>query len=153
MGEEQALAAIQCFDCCHIFCGQREIKQIKVLLHPLFVGGFRNDNHIALKQETKGGLSHGLAVLLTDFCQYRIGEHIVASLCERSPGLNLTTVLFQIFLCGLLLLEHMSLDLIYGRLYFCKMLDIQITVRAKVGNTDGTDLSCFVKLFHSTEVP
>lgn len=32
MGEEQALAAVQPFDLCHILCCQGEIEQVKILL-------------------------------------------------------------------------------------------------------------------------
>ena len=56
MGEEQAFFAVKRFDLCHIFRCQCKIKNIKVLLHPVFVDGLWNDNHIALHQEAESGL-------------------------------------------------------------------------------------------------
>lgn len=52
----EVFATIQSFNFCHFFCGQCEIEEVKVLLHTIFVNRFRNDNHIILKEETKGCL-------------------------------------------------------------------------------------------------
>ena len=111
---------------------------------------FRNDDHIALEQEAQSCLCGSLSVFSADFCQYRICKHIFAAFCKRSPGFNLAAVFFQIFFCDFLLLEYMCFDLVYSRFYFCKMLDIKVTVRSEVGYTDRTDLAFFVKFLHCT---
>ncbi len=105
-----------CFDGCHILGGQGEVEQVEVLLHPLFVNRLGDDDNIALHQETQSRLGCGLAVLCTDGGQYGVGEHLLAALCKGTPGLDLTTVLLQILFCQLLLLEHVSLHLVHGRL-------------------------------------
>ena len=63
MGEEQALAAVQCLNLCHVIDRQCKVEQVEVLLHPVFVRGLGNNNHVALHQKAKGGLRGGLAVL------------------------------------------------------------------------------------------
>lgn len=95
VGEEQALAFIQLADGLHLLLGQREIKDVKVLLHPLLVSGFGDDHHVALQQKAQGSLRGGLVVLLADFVQDGIGEKVVASLSEGPPGLVLHAVLFM----------------------------------------------------------
>ena len=85
VGEEQALAAVQCFDGSHIFSRQGEVKEVEVLLHPILVGRLGDDDHVTLHQETKGSLCGGLAVLLADLRQDGVGEHILATLGEGTP--------------------------------------------------------------------
>ena len=60
----EVFATIQSFNFCHFFCGQCEIEEVKVLLHTIFVNRFRNDNHIILKEETKGCLCSSFSVFL-----------------------------------------------------------------------------------------
>ena len=69
----EVFATIQSFNFCHFFCGQCEIEEVKVLLHTIFVNRFRNDNHIILKEETKGCLCSSFSVFFIDLCQNRIG--------------------------------------------------------------------------------
>ena len=75
MGEEQALAAIEGFDRRHILCRQCEVKEVKVLLHPVLVRGLGDHDNITLEQEAQGGLCGGFAVLLADLGQNGVGEH------------------------------------------------------------------------------
>ena len=37
---------------------------------------------------------------------------------------------------------------VYRRLYGCKMLDVQITVRTEIGYTDGAQFSGLIQFFH-----
>ena len=81
----EVFATIQSFNFCHFFCSQCEIEEVKVLLHTIFVNRFRNDNHIILKEETKGCLCSSFSVFFINLCQNRIGEYIVASFRKWSP--------------------------------------------------------------------
>ena len=148
VGEEQALAAVQRLNGGHILGGKGEIKQVKVLLHPLLVDGFRDDDHIALQQEAQSRLGCSLAVLGANGRQGRIGEHILAALGKGTPGFDLAAVLFQVFFGCLLLLEDVSLNLVDGGLHSGKVLDVQVAVRAEVGHADGADLAGVVELLH-----
>ena len=148
MGEEQAFAAVQCFNGSHILGGEGEIEQLEVLLHPLLVDRFRDNDHVALQQKAQGGLGGSLAVLGTDGGQHGVGEHILAALGKGAPGFDLAAVLLQVFPGQLLLLEDMGLDLVHGGLHAGEVLDVQIAVRAKVGNADGTNFSGVVELLH-----
>lgn len=111
MGEEETFPSIQCFDGSHIFFAQGKIKDLEILFHPVFVDGFGNDNHIALKQKTQGGLGSCFSIAGADGSQYGVGEQIVSTFRKGSPGFDLTAVLFHIFFGGLLLLEYMGFHL------------------------------------------
>ena len=107
-----------------------------------------DDDHTALEQEPQGGLGGGLAVLFADLRQHGVGEHILAPLGKRAPGLDLAAVLLQIFPGHLLLLEHVSLHLVHSGLDLGEVLDVQIPVRTEVGNADGPELTGLVQLLH-----
>lgn len=62
----------------------------------------------------------------------------------------MAAIFLEILFCYLLLLEHMGFNLVYSRLYFREVLNVQITVRAKVGNTDSAKLASLIQLLHST---
>ena len=64
--EEQALAAIEGFDRRHILCRQCEVKEVKVLLHPVLVRGLGDHDNITLEQEAQGGLCGGFTVPLQE---------------------------------------------------------------------------------------
>ena len=139
---EKLLSRIhQSFDGGHILGGEGEIEQVEVLLHPIFVDGLRDDDDIALEQEAQGDLCGGLSILCADGGQNRVGEHIFAALCERTPRLDLAAVLFQVLLGDLLLLEDVGFDLIDRRLNLGEVLDVQIAVGAKVRYADGANFT------------
>ena len=141
VGEEQALAFIQLADGLHLLLGQREIKDVKVLLHPLLVGGFGDDHHVALQQKAQGSLRGGLVVLLADFVQNGIGEKVVASLGEGPPGLVLYAVLFHVLVRGLLLMEDVGLHLVDRRRDFGELAQVDQAVGIKVADADGAQLA------------
>ena len=148
VGEEQALAFIQLADDLHLLLGQREIKDVKVLLHPLLVGGFGDDHHVALQQKAQGGLRGGFVILLTDFVQDGIGEKVVASLGEGAPGLVLHAVLFHVLVRGLLLMEDVGLHLVDRRGDFGELAQVDQAVGIKIADADGAQLASTVGLFH-----
>lgn len=83
--EEKAFARVERGDGGHVFIGECEIEDIDILLHPLDVGRFRNDDYAALYEPTQGDLRHRFAVFMTDFGKNRIREEAVTSLCQRPP--------------------------------------------------------------------
>lgn len=110
--------------------------------------GLRDDDDIVLEQEAQGDLCGGLSILCADGGQNRVGEHILAALCERTPRLDLAAVLFQVLLGDLLLLEDVGFDLIDRRLDLGEVLDVQIAVGAKVRYADGANFTgCLPCLF------
>ena len=66
MGEEQALAAVQCLNVRHILRRQREVEQVEVLLHTLLVDRLRDNDNAALHEEAECGLRGGLAAFRAD---------------------------------------------------------------------------------------
>lgn len=144
MIKEQALSFIQSSNSLHIRFTQREIKYGQVLLHPFFVGRFRNYDHIGLKQKPQGNLCSSFAVLFTNSDQHRVSKAALFSFGKRPPGFMLYAILFHIFMCGALLLEHVCFHLIDHRCNFCKLAQIDKAVRIKIGHTDSPQLSLFV---------
>ena len=148
MGEEKAVPCIQSFDLFHFIICQREIKDIKVLFHAVFMRGLWDQDHIALKEKTQRGLRDGLSVSLTDLFEYRVVEIVIFTFCEWSPGHDLGSVLFHIFFCGLLLLEHMCLNLVHCRFDPGEVTDVQKTARIEIGYADSADFAFIVSLLH-----
>ena len=110
--------------------------------------GLGDHDNITLEQEAQGGLCGGFAVLLADLGQNGVGEHILAAFRKRAPGFDLAAVFLEIFFGRLLLLKHMCFDLVDGRLDLREVLDVQIPVRAKVGNADRAEPASLVQFFH-----
>ena len=148
MVEKQAPALIQAANLFHIFFAERKIKHIKVLLHAIFMRGFRNDNHVALNQEPKGRLGGRFAVFLSDSHQHGIGEAALFPFGKGTPGFVLHAIFFHIFMGNLLLLEHMGFHLLDGGRHLRELAEIDETVGIKIGNADGTQLSVLVRFFH-----
>ena len=83
--EEETTARVERGDGGHILVGECEIEYVDILLHPLYVSRFGDDDDAALDEPTQGDLRHAFAVLATDFCKHRICEETVAPLGKRSP--------------------------------------------------------------------
>lgn len=128
VSKKQAFCFIQSLDAHHILLREREIKHLKVFLHPFFVGGFWNDDRAALQQKAQRHLCSRFTVSFSDSIEYRVTKIIVSPFGKGTPGHDLRVVLFQISPRGFLLLEHMHLHLIDRRPDLGKMGQIQIAV-------------------------
>ena len=62
--------------------GEGEAEDVEIFLHPLPVGGFGDDHHIALQQEAERRLGGGLSVFGADLFQHRIAEKVIFPLRE-----------------------------------------------------------------------
>lgn len=91
-----------------------------------------NDDHVALQQKAQRGLCRCFAVFGADFGQYGIGEKVLSALGKGTLGFMLNAVLFHIFMCGFLLMEHMGFDLVDGRRHPGKLTQVDEPVRVKV---------------------
>ena len=90
--EELRVALIEGGDLVHVVIGEREVEDVEVLRHPIRVDRLGDDDDVALDQPAQHDLGDGLAVLLADAGQKRVGEQPVLALRERSPRLDLHTL-------------------------------------------------------------
>lgn len=149
MGEEQALSGVQLLDLRHLTGSQLEVKDVKILLHPILVDRLGNDHHIALQQEAQSDLGGAFAVLRTDLLQGGRIEEVVLSLGKGSPGHDLRAVLLEVLLGDFLLLEDVGFHLIDGGLDLGEVVDIQEPVRIEVGHADSPHFTFPKCLLHS----
>ena len=112
--EEKAFTRIKSGDGGHILVGECEIEYVDILLHPLYVGRFGDDDAV-LDEPTQGDLRHAFAVLAADFCKHRIREETVAPLGKRSPRHDARAELFHDLLRLDLLVEDVRFHLIDRR--------------------------------------
>lgn len=66
------MSNIHTLDFFHILLCERKVENIKVLLNPIYMNRFRNDDNTALNIPAKGHLCGRFPVLLADFNQNRI---------------------------------------------------------------------------------
>ena len=147
MVNKLAFAKVKGSQLVHFFFCQAEIKQIEVFPHPL-VGRLWNDYHAGLDQKAKVYLRGCLTVLLTDFHQRLIGKQIIFPLSQRRPCHELNTVLFQNLTGNLLLLEDVNLKLVDRRYNIYKTRNINESVRHKIADSDGPNLTSPTGFFH-----
>ena len=83
--EEEAASRVERGDGGHILVGEREIEDVEILPHPLYVGRFGADDDSALNQPAQGDLRHRFAVFVTDFGQNRVREESGCGLRRTAP--------------------------------------------------------------------
>ena len=151
--EEKTFSRIERSYGCHIFVGERKIKNVDILPHPFDVGRFGNDNHAALDKPAQSDLGYALAVFTADFGQQRIRKETVASFGERSPRHDARTELLHDPLRLDLLVENMRLYLIHGRNDLHITGQIDEVVGIEIRNADSTQFTLFVSLFQCAVCP
>lgn len=145
--EEKTFSRIERSYGCHIFVGERKIKNVDILPHSFDVGRFGNDNHAALDKPTQGNLSYAFAAFAADFAKQRICKETVASFGERPPRHDARIELFHDSLRFDLLVEHMRLYLIHGwnDLHITGQIDKMVGI--EIADADGTEFTFLVSLF------
>ena len=107
-----------------------------------------DDDDVELDEVAQGHLGGGLAVLLADGGEHRVGEDVVAALGERPPGLQGGVVLGVPGAVVGLLVEDVGLHLVDGRRHLDVLRQIHEPVGEEVGDADGADLAGGQGLLH-----
>ena len=99
-----------------------------------------NDDDVALQQVAQRHLGGGLAVLLPDPGQNRVGEEVVLALSQRPPGLQGRAVLGVPGAVVRLLIEDVGLHLVDGRGNLDVLGQVHEAVGEEIGHADRADL-------------
>ena len=117
MVEEEALPGVESTDRLHILIAEREVKDVEILLHALFVGALRDDYDVILQEVAKADLGNTLTIPGPYGGEDRVGEESVAAFCHRAPC-HVGAAEFLLEASELLLLiEDMGLHLVDHRRY------------------------------------
>ena len=107
-----------------------------------------DNDDVELDEVAQGHLGGGLAVLLADGGEHRVGEDVVAALGERPPGLQGGVVLGVPGAVVGLLVEDVGLHLVDGRRHLDVLRQVHEPVGEEVGDADGADLAGGQGLLH-----
>ena len=148
MVDDLAAAKVERFDLGHLLACQGEIPDIKVLLDPLLVHRFGYDRHPALDVPPQGRLGGGLAVLLADGGQNRVGDDAELALREGTPRLRDDPVFLHDLEGFLLLEEGMDLDLVDGGDDVHRLAEVEQAGGVEVADADGPHLAGAAGFLH-----
>lgn len=87
VGEEQALALVNCRNCRHILIGQSKIKYVDIFRHTLLVNGLWNNGNIALEQKSQRYLRRGFSVFFAKFTENGICKEVLSA-SAKGPQLS-----------------------------------------------------------------
>ena len=114
--EEEAVPNVEGGDLLHLVVGQGKIEDVDVLLHTLLVRALRDDDYAALDEEAQNRLCRRLAVRLAYLGEHLVVEEVVQALGKRTPRHDVAAILLHVSQRLHLLVEHMRLHLVDGRL-------------------------------------
>ena len=145
---DDALPLVEGGDGPHVGVVELEVGDVEVGDHALAVDRLGDDDDVQLDEVAQGHLGGGLAVLLADGGEHRVGEDVVAALGERPPGLQGGVVLGVPGAVVGLLVEDVSLHLVDGRRHLDVLRQVHEPVGEEVGDADGADLAGGQGLLH-----
>ena len=111
--DDLAVAQVKFRDGGHILLAEGEIPNIEVFLHPLFVGGFGNNDYAPLGIPAQGNLGGSFAVLLANLGQHWVGKDAMLTFGHGPPCLRLDVQGLHVFNSARLSEEGVKLHLVY----------------------------------------
>ena len=145
---DDALPLVEGGDGPHVGVVELEVGDVEVGDHALAVDRLGDDDDVELDEVAQGHLGGGLAVLLADGGEHRVGEDVVAALGQRPPGLQGGVVLGVPGAVVGLLVEDVGLHLVDGRRHLDVLRQVHEPVGEEVGDADGADLAGGQGLLH-----